>query len=89
MNILAKGDPVPLDFLLQSNLTQQQLASLRFNSKSMLNKTMNVKSDVMCKVRDMLDRDVKRRQNHEWAETMGRMTVTEKTQIQQVVMRDN
>ena len=67
--MLAKGDPFPLDLLVRSNLVQQELTRLGINSKALLNKTVNMASDVMLKLRNLLHREVEWR-DHEWMETM-------------------
>ena len=74
---LAKGDPIPLDLLVRSNLVQQELTRLGINSIALLNKTVNVAPDVMLKLRDLLDREVERH-DHECMETMQRLTIIEK-----------
>ena len=56
--MLAKGDPIPLDLLVRSNLVLQELTRLGINSIALLNKPVNVAPDVMLKLRDMLDREV-------------------------------
>ena len=58
MKVLAKGDPVPLDLLVRSNLVQQELTRLGINSIALFNKTVNVAPDVMRKLRDLLDREL-------------------------------
>ena len=76
IKLLARGEPVPLDLLVRSNLVQQELTRLGINSMALLNKTVNVAPDVMRKLRDLLDREVDRH-DREWMETMQRLTVTE------------
>ena len=51
---LSKGDPVPLDLLVRSNLVQQELTRLGINSIALLNKTVNVAPDLLLKLRDLL-----------------------------------
>ena len=68
IKLLARGEPVPLDLLVRSNLVQQELTRLGINSIALLNKTVNVAPDVMGKLRDLLDREVDRH-DHEWKET--------------------
>ena len=58
IKVLARGDPVPLDLLVRSNLVQQELTRLGMNSISLLNRTGNVAPGVMGKLRDLLDREV-------------------------------
>ena len=84
--VLAKGDPVPLDLLVRSNLVQQVLTRLGINCISLLYRTVNVAPDVMWKLRDLLDREVDR-YDREWMETMQRFTVTERTEKRQVTIR--
>ena len=86
IKILARGEPVPLDPLVRSNLVQQELTRLGINSTALLNRTVNVAPDVMGKLRDLLDREVDRH-DLEWMETMQRLTVTEKTEKRTVVIR--
>ena len=86
IKILARGEPVPLDLLVQSNLVQQELTRLGINSIALLNRTVNVAPDVIGKLRDLLDREVDRH-DREWMETMQRLTVTEKTEKRPVIIR--
>ena len=86
IKVLAKGEPVPLDLLVRSNLVQQELTRLGINSMALLNRTVNVAPDVMGKLRDMLDREVDRH-DREWMETMQRLTVTERTEKRPVSIR--
>ena len=79
IKILARGEAVPLDLLVRSNLVQQELTRLSIKSIALLNRTVNVAADVMGKLRDLLDREVDRH-DREWMETMQRLTVTEKTE---------
>ena len=79
IKLLARGEPVPLDLLVRSNLVQQEPTRLCINSMALLNRTVNVAPDVMGKLRDLLDREVNRH-DREWMETMQRLTVTEKTE---------
>ena len=51
-----------------------------------MNKTVNVAPDVMLKLRDLLDREVERL-DHEWMETMQRLTITERTEKMPVTIR--
>ena len=62
--MLTKGDPVPLDLFVCSNLVQQELTRLGINSIALLNKT-----------------------DHEWKETMQRLTITERTEKRPVAIR--
>ena len=84
--VLARGEPVPLDLLVQSNLVQQELTRLGINSIALLNRTVNVAPDVMGKLRILLDREVDRH-DREWMETMQRLTVTERTEKRPVSIR--
>ena len=86
IKVLAKGDPVPFDLLVCSNLLQQELTRLGINSIALLNKTVNVAPHVMRKLLDLLDRDVERH-DHEWMETMERLTITERTETRPVAIR--
>ena len=86
IKVLARGEPVPLDLLVRSNLVQQELTRLGINSIALLNRTVNVAPDVMGKLRDLLDREVDRH-DREWMETMQRLTVTEKTEKRPVIIR--
>ena len=60
IKVLARGDPVPLDLLVRSNLERQEFTRLGINSIALLNRTVNVASDIMGKLRDLLDREVDR-----------------------------
>ena len=84
--LLARGEPVPLDLLVRSNLVQQELTRLGINSMALLNRTVNVAPVVMGKLRDLLDREVDRH-DREWMETMQRLTVTERTEKRPVSIR--
>ena len=86
IKLLARGEPVPLDLLVRSNLVQQELTRLGINSMALLNRTVNVAPDVMGKLRDLLDREVDRH-DREWMETMQRLTVTERTEQRPVSIR--
>ena len=86
IKLLARGEPVPLDLLVRSNLVQQELTRLGINSMALLNKTVNVAPDVMRKLRELLDREVDRH-DREWMETMQRLTVTERTEKRPVSIR--
>ena len=86
IKLLARGEPVPLDLLVRSNLVQQELTRLGINSMALLNRTVNVAPEVMGKLRDLLDREVDRH-DREWMETMQRLTVTERTEKRPVSIR--
>ena len=77
VKILARGEPVPLDLLVRSNLVQQELTRLGINSTALLNRTVNVAPDVMGKLRDLLDAEVDRH-DCEWIEVMQRFAITER-----------
>ena len=86
IKVLARGEPVPLDLLVRSNLVQQELTRLSINSIALLNRTVHVAPDVMGRLRDLLDREADRH-DCEWMETMQRLTVTEKTEKWPVSIR--
>ena len=86
IKVLARGEPVPLDLLVRSNLVQQELTRLGINSMALLNRTVNVAPDAMRKLRDLLDREVDRH-DREWMETMQRLTVNERTEKRPVSVR--
>ena len=86
IKVLARGEPVPLDLLVRSNLVQQELTRLGRNSIALLNRTVNVAPDVMGKLRDLLDREVDRH-DREWLESMQRLTVSERTEKRPVSIR--
>ena len=83
IKVSIRGDPVPLDLLVRSNLVQQELTRVDINSIALLNRTLNVAPDVMGKLRDLLDRKVDRH-DREWMETIQRLNVTERTEKRQV-----
>ncbi|XP_063727530.1 uncharacterized protein LOC134855080 [Symsagittifera roscoffensis] len=85
IKFLARGEAVPLDMLVPSNLVQQELTRLGINSIALLNKRVNVAPDVMGQLSDLLDREVDRN-DREWMETMQRLTVTEKTEKRPVII---
>ena len=84
IKLLARGEPVPLDLLVRSNLVQQELTRLGINSMALLNRTVNLAPDVMGKLRDSGEVD---RHDREWMETMQRLTVTERTEKRPVSIR--
>ena len=86
INVLARGEPVPLDLLVRSKLVNQKFTRLGINSIALLNRTVNVAPDVMGKLSDLLDREVDRH-DREWTETMQRLTVTERTEKRPVSIR--
>ena len=86
IKVLARGELVPLDLLVRSNLVQQELSRLGINSIAVLNRTVNVAPGVMGKLRDLLDREVDKH-DREWMETMQPLTVTERTEKRPVSIR--
>ena len=60
IKILSKGDPVPLDLLLRSNLVHQELSRMNINSLSLLDKTVQVTPQVMPMLGGLLEREVTR-----------------------------
>ena len=86
IKFLAKGDPVPLDLLVRSNLVQQELTRLGINSIALLYMAVKVAPDVMLKLRDLLDREIERH-DHERMGTMQRLTITEKTEKIPIAIR--
>ena len=60
IKILSKKDPVPLDLLLRWNLVQQELSRMNINSLSLLDKTVQVTSQVMRMLSELLKREVAR-----------------------------
>ena len=86
IKVLAKGEPVPLDLLVRSNLVQQELTRLSINSIALLNRTVNVAPDVMGKLHDLVDREVDW-QDREWIEAMQRLTITERIESSPVTIR--
>ena len=55
IKVLARGEPVPLDLLVRSNLVQQELTRLGINSIALQNRTVKMAPDVMAKLRDLID----------------------------------
>ena len=80
IKILPKKDPVPLDLLLRSNLVQQELSRMNINSRSLLDKTVQVTPQVMRMMGGLLEREVTR-DNPEWVAAMTSLTVCEKVKI--------
>ena len=72
--------------LVRSNLVEQELTRLGINSIALLNKMANGASDVMLKLRDLLDREVERH-DHEWMETKQRLTITGRTEKRPVTIQ--
>ena len=80
IKILSKGDPVPLDMLLRSNLVQQELSRMNINSLSLLDKTVQVTPQVMRMLGGLLEREVTR-VGPEWAAAVASLTFREKVKI--------
>ena len=80
IKILSKGDPVPLDLLLRSNLVQQELSRMNKNSLSLLDKTVQVTPQVMRILGGLLEREVTR-DDPEWTAAVASLTVREKVKI--------
>ena len=59
VKLLAKGEPIPLDSLVRSNLVKQELTRLGITSIALLNKTMSVAQNFMRKLRVLLERRLK------------------------------
>ena len=86
IKVLARGDLVPLDLLVRSNLVQQELTRRGINRISLLIRTVNVAPDVKGKLRDLLIREMDKH-DREWMETIQWLTVTERTEKRQVAIR--
>ena len=84
---LARGDPVPLDLLVSSNLVQQGLTRLGINSMALLNRTMNVAPEVMGKLRNLLDREVEMDDREVMVTMQLLLTITERTVKRPVIIR--
>ena len=80
IKILSKRDPVPLDLLQRSNLVQQELSRININCLSLLDKTVQVTSQVMRMLGGLLEREVTR-DGPEWAAAIASLTVREKVKI--------
>ena len=80
IKILSKKDPVPLDLLLRSNLVHQELSRININSLSLLDKTVQVTTQVMRMLGGLLEREVTR-DDPEWAAAVALLTVSEKVKI--------
>ena len=80
IKILSKEDPVPLDLLLRSNLVQQELSRMNINSRSLLDKTVQVTPQVLRMLGGLLEREVTR-DDPEWAAAVASLTVREKVKI--------
>ena len=80
IKILSKEDPVPSDLLLRSNLVQQELSRMNINSLSLLDKTVQVTTQVMRMLVGLLEREVTR-DDPEWTAAVASLTVSEKVKI--------
>ena len=80
IKILPKGDPVPLDLLLRSNLVQQELSRMNINILSLLDKTVQVTPQVMRMLGGLLEREVTR-DDHEWTAAVASLTVSERVKV--------
>ena len=80
IKILSKEDPVPLDLLLRSNLSQQELSHMNINSLPLLDKTVRVTPQVMRMLGGLLEREVTR-DDPEWTAAVTSLTVSEKVKI--------
>ena len=80
IKILPKKDPVPLDLLLRSNLIQQELSRKKINSLSLLDKMVQVTTQVMRMLGGFMEKEVTR-DDREWAAAMASLTVSEKVKI--------
>ena len=78
--ILSRKDPVPLDLLLRSNLVQQELSRMNINNLSLLDKTVQVTTQVMRMLGGLYEREMTR-DDSEWAAAMASLTVCEKVKI--------
>ena len=80
IKILSKGEPVPLDLLLRSNLVQQELSRMNINSLSLLDKMVQVTPQTMRMLGGLLEREVTR-DDPEWTAAVASLTVREKVKI--------
>ena len=80
IKLISKEDPVPLDLLLRSNLVQQEFSRMNINSLSLLDKTVQVKPQVMRMLGGLLEREVTR-DDTEWTAAVASLTVSEKVKI--------
>ena len=80
IKIRSKEDPVPLDLLLRSNLVQQELSRMNINSLSLLDKTVQVRPQVMRMLGGLLEREVTR-DDPEWTAARASLTVSVKVKI--------
>ena len=70
---------MPLDLLLRSNMVQQKLSRMNYSSLSLLDKTVQVRPQMMRMLGGLLEREVTR-DDPEWA-AMASLTVSEKLKI--------
>ena len=80
IKILSQKDPVPLELLLRSNLVQQELSRMNFNSLSLLDKMVQVTPQVMRMLGGLLVREVTR-DDPKWAAAVASLTVSEKVKM--------
>ena len=80
IKIISKRDTVPSDQLLRSNLVQQELSRLNINSLSLLDKTVQVTSNVIRTLGGLMEREGTR-DGPEWSAAMASLTVREKSRI--------
>ena len=80
IKILSKEDPVHLDFLLRSNLVQQDFSRMNRNSLSLLDKTVQVTPQVMRILGGLSEREVTT-DDPELAAALASLTVSEKVRI--------
>ena len=80
IKILSTKDPVPLDLLLRSNLVQQELSRMDINSLFLLDKTVQITSQVIRMLGGLLEKEVTR-DDPEWGVAMALLTVSEKVRI--------
>ena len=71
---------MPLDLLLRSNLVQQEFSRMNINSLSLLDKTVQVTTQVMRMLGGLLEREVTK-DGPEWAAALESLTVSEKVKI--------
>ena len=69
-----------MDLLLHSNVVQQELSRKNINSLSLLDKTVQVTSQVMRMLGGLLEREVTR-DDLEWVAAMASLTISEKVRI--------
>ena len=69
-----------MDLLLRSNLVQQELSRMNINSLSLLDKTVQVTTQVMRMLGGLLEREVTR-DDPEWTAAVASLTVRKKVKI--------